>query len=149
MFRVEHERWRILGWHSNFWILWLSELWAHSTELGNNNGFEGWRCWVQFWTCWDVVVLWGAGYQSLKLGGEVKAVNLKDWGQKKRASEDEMARWHQWCLGHKLGQTPGDGEGQGGLGCCGPWSHRESDTTGQLNDDNSQTLSFYRAVLPR
>ena len=61
MFRVEHERWRILGRHSNFWILWLSELQAHSTELGNNNGFEGW---VQFWTCWDVVVLWGAGYES-------------------------------------------------------------------------------------
>ena len=24
----------------------------------------------------------------------------------------------------------GDGEGQGGLVCCSPWSHKESDTTG-------------------
>ena len=38
----------------------------------------------------------------------------KDWGQKeKRVSEGEMAGWHHWCSGHELGQTPGDGEGQG------------------------------------
>ena len=24
---------------------------------------------------------------------------------------------------------PEDGEGQGGLECCGPWSHKESDMT--------------------
>ena len=40
----------------------------------------------------------------------------KDWGQKeKRASEDEMAGWHHGHNGHQLGQTLGDGEGQGGL----------------------------------
>ena len=26
-------------------------------------------------------------------------------------------------------QTPGDGEGQGSLECCGSWGHKESDTT--------------------
>ena len=52
-------------------------------------------------------------------------------GQKeKRASEDEMAGWHQGCNGHELGQTSGDGEGQKGLACCSPWGHKESDTTG-------------------
>ena len=30
--------------------------------------------------------------------------------------------------GHELGQTLGDGEGQGGLACCSPWGCRESDT---------------------
>ena len=40
----------------------------------------------------------------------------KDWGQKeKRASEDEVARWHHWCNEYELGQTLGGGEGQGGL----------------------------------
>ena len=29
----------------------------------------------------------------------------------------------------KLGQTSGDGEGQGGLVWCSPWGHKESDTT--------------------
>ena len=43
----------------------------------------------------------------------------KDWGQKeKRTLGDEMAGWHHWCNQHKLGETPGDGEGQGGLECC-------------------------------
>ena len=44
--------------------------------------------------------------------------------------EDEMAGRHHWCNGHELGQTSGDGDGQGGLVCCSPWGHKESDTTG-------------------
>ena len=43
----------------------------------------------------------------------------KDWGQK-GVSEDEMARWHHQCSGHKLGETLGDGKEQGGLACCSP-----------------------------
>ena len=31
---------------------------------------------------------------------------------------------------HELGQTPGDGEGQGGLAFCSTWGHKELDTTG-------------------
>ena len=34
--------------------------------------------------------------------------------------------------GQELGQTPGDGEGQGSLACCSPWGCEESDTTHQL-----------------
>ena len=46
----------------------------------------------------------------------------ENWGQKeKRASEEEMAGWHHRCNGHELGQTSGDGEGQGGLLYCSPW----------------------------
>ena len=29
--------------------------------------------------------------------------------------------------------TPGVGDGQGGLVCCSPWAHKESDTTEWLN----------------
>ena len=32
-----------------------------------------------------------------------------------------------------LGETPGVGDGQGGLLCCDSWGHEESDTTEQLN----------------
>ena len=35
---------------------------------------------------------------------------------------------------HELGQTSGDGEGQGGLACCCSWGGKESDTTGRLNN---------------
>ena len=51
-------------------------------------------------------------------------------GQKKRASEDEMAGWHHQCNEHELGQTLGDGEGQGGLACSSPWGWKELDMTG-------------------
>ena len=45
-----------------------------------------------------------------------------------------MAGWHHRCNGHGLGQTLGDGKEKGGLVCYGPWGHKESDMTGQLND---------------
>ena len=47
-----------------------------------------------------------------------------------------MAGWHHQCNGHELGQTLGDGDGQGGLACCSPWGPKESDTTGQLEKNN-------------
>ena len=46
-----------------------------------------------------------------------------------RVTEDEMVEWHHQFNGHELGQTPRDGGGQGGLACCCPWGHKESDTT--------------------
>ena len=45
------------------------------------------------------------------------------------ASEDEMVGQHYQCNERELGQTPGDGEGQGGLACCSPWGLKESDAT--------------------
>ena len=47
-----------------------------------------------------------------------------------------MARWHHRCNEHELGQTPGNGEGQGGLVCSSPWGHIELDMTGGLNNNN-------------
>ena len=35
-----------------------------------------------------------------------------------------MAGRHHPFNGYELGQTLGDGEGQGGLVCCSPWGHR-------------------------
>ena len=48
-------------------------------------------------------------------------------------TEDEMAGWHHQLNGHGSGWTPGVGDGQGGLVCCGSWDHKESDTTERLN----------------
>ena len=50
--------------------------------------------------------------------------------RRRRASEDEMAGQHHWCNELELGETLGDGEGQGGLAGCSPWGHKESDTIG-------------------
>ena len=48
-------------------------------------------------------------------------------------TEDEMVGWHHRLNMHEFKQAPGVGDGQGGLACCGPWGHKESDTTEQLN----------------
>ena len=43
-----------------------------------------------------------------------------------------MAGWHHWLDGRESGWTPGVGDGQGGLVCCGSWGRKESDTTVRL-----------------
>ena len=54
----------------------------------------------------------------------------KDWGQEEKATtEDEMVGWHHRLSGNGFGWTPGVGDGQGGLSCCGSWGHKELDTT--------------------
>ena len=54
----------------------------------------------------------------------------------------EMAEWHHWCNGHELEQTLGDDEGQGGLACCSPWGHKDSDMTKWLNNYNIVRLTL-------
>ena len=40
-----------------------------------------------------------------------------------------------------LSKTPGDGEGQGSLACCGPrWGRKVLDMTEQLNHSNQQQM---------
>ena len=52
--------------------------------------------------------------------------------EEKGMTEDEMVGWHHRLNGHKFEQTLGDGEGQGGPGCCSPRGRKESDTTERL-----------------
>ena len=49
-----------------------------------------------------------------------------------------MAGWHHQCSRHDLGQTLGDGEGQGDLVCCNARGLKTSDTTGQLNNNSKR-----------
>ena len=48
-------------------------------------------------------------------------------------TEVEMVGWHHRLNGRESEQAPGVGDGQGGLACCGPWAHKESDMTERLN----------------
>ena len=58
----------------------------------------------------------------------------RDWGQEEKGmTEDEMVGWHRRLNGHGFGWIPGVGDGQGGLGCCDSWGHKESDMTARLN----------------
>ena len=48
-------------------------------------------------------------------------------------TEDETVGQHHRLDGHGFGWTPGVGDRQGGLACCGSWGCKESDTTERLN----------------
>ena len=57
--------------------------------------------------------------------------------------EGRRRRGHQrmrWLDGitDEPGQTLGNGEEQTGLVCCTPWSRKESDMTGRLNNNNNE-----------
>ena len=49
--------------------------------------------------------------------------------KRRRGQEDEMVGWHHRLNGHEFEQALEVGDGQGGLACCSPWGHKESDTT--------------------
>ena len=46
---------------------------------------------------------------------------LRAGGEGEGGEEDEMIGWHHRLNGHGFGSTPGVGDGQGGLACCGSW----------------------------
>ena len=68
----------------------------------------------------EAPILWPPDAKNQLTGKDPDAG--KDGGQEEKwVAEDEMAGCHHQFNGHELGQTPGDGEGQGGLACHSPW----------------------------
>ena len=86
----------------------------------------------------EAAILWPPDTKSKHIGKDPDAG--KDWSQEKGTTEDDMVGWHHWFNGHEFGWTPGDGEGQGGLVCCGPWIRKESDMTERLNNNSNSMV---------
>ena len=53
-------------------------------------------------------------------------------------TEDEIVGWHHRLNGREFEKALGIG-GQGGLVCCLPWGHKESDMTERLNRTELKT----------
>ena len=84
----------------------------------------------------EAPILWPPDAKNWLIGKDPDAG--KDWRREvKGTTEDEMVGWHHWLDGHEFEQAQGVGDGQGGLACCSPWGHKESDTTERLNWKNS------------
>ena len=80
----------------------------------------------------EVPILWSPDMKNWLLGKDTDAG--KDWRQEEKGmTEDKIVGWHHRLNGHEFEQAPGVGDGQGGLGCCDSWGHKESDTTERLN----------------
>ena len=92
----------------------------------------------------ETPILWPPDVKSWLTGKDPDAG--KDWGQQEKGmTEDEMVQWHHWLSGHGFGWTPGFGDGQGGLTCCGSQGHKESDTTEWLNWTKVVCLKWTKA----
>ena len=111
-----------------------SRLESKEVKPVNLKGYQHWILFGRTDAKADTSILWPPDANSWLFGKDPDAG--KDWRQKdKRATEVEMVGWHHRFIGHELGQTPGDSEGQRSLARCSPWGHKESDTTWWLNSN--------------
>ena len=93
----------------------------------------------------ETPIIWPPHAKSWLIGKDPNAG--RDWGQEEKgATEDEMAGWHLQLYGHEFEQTPGVGDGQGGLACCSSWGRKESDMTERLNWTECLTLKMCRYI---
>ena len=68
----------------------------------------------------ETPILWPPDEKNQLIGKDPDAG--KDGGQEEKGTtEDEMVGWHHQVNGRESEQTPGVGDGQGGLACCSPW----------------------------
>ena len=80
----------------------------------------------------ETPILWSPDVKNWLIGKNPDAG--KDCRQEEKGmTEDEMVGWHHRLDGREFEQASGVGDGQGSLVCCGPWGHKESDTTECLN----------------
>ena len=96
----------------------------------------------------ETPLLWPPDVKSWLIGKNPDAG--KDWGQEEKGmTEDKMVGWHHWLNGHGFGWTPGVGDRQGGLACCGSWGCRETwlrDWT-ELNwTEHLQLIYYYKST---
>ena len=93
----------------------------------------------------ETPILWLHDAKSWLIGKDPDAG--KDWGQVEKAmTEDEMVGWYHQLNGQGVRWTPGVGDGQGGLVCCGSGGCKVSDTTERLNWTESIYLYAWRKI---
>ena len=127
------------SWASKSWRFWTAVL--EKTLESPLDGKEiqpvhpkGYQSWV-FIERTDVEaetpILWPPDLKSWHLKRPWYWERLR--AEEKAATEDEMVEWHHQLNGYGFGWTPGVGDGQGSLACCGSWRRKESDMTEWLN----------------
>ena len=68
------------------------------------------------------------GHLMRRVDSLEKTVMLGGIGGRRRRGRQRM-RLHHGLNGHEFESALGVGDGQGGLVCCSPWGHKESDMT--------------------
>ena len=86
----------------------------------------------------EAPILWPRDMKSWLIGKDPDTG--KDWGQEKRATEDEIVGWHHRLYGYEFEQTLGDR--QGSLVYYSLWVCKELDTTTWLNNNPDIPLLY-------
>ena len=93
---------------------------------------KGDRCWIFSGRTdaeAEAAILWPPDVKSRLTGKDPDPG--KDWRQEEKGTtEDEMVGWHHQLDAHEFEQSPGVGDGQGGLACCSPRGPQQT----QLSD---------------
>ena len=80
----------------------------------------------------ETPILWPPDVNNWLIGKDSDAG--KDLRQEeKETTKDVMVGWPHRLNGHEFEQATGVGAEQRSLVCCGPWGHKKSDLTQQLN----------------
>ena len=146
MCELEHkESWALKNWC--FWTVVLektleSPLDCKEIKPVHPKGNQSWIYTGRIVAEAQAPILWPPDVKSWLIWKDPKAG--KNWRREEKGmKEDEMAGWHHRLDGHGFGWTPGVGDGQGGLACCGSWGHKESDTTELLIWSDTQGSHFW------
>ena len=143
------ERWRIDAFELWCWRRLLRVPWIarRSNQSIHPKGNQSWIFIGRTDVEAETPILWLPDAKSWLIWKDPDAG--KDWGQEEKGTtEDEMVGWHHRLDGHGLGWTPGVGDGQRGLACCGSWGHKESDMTEQLNWTDIPVLKKKHSRVP-
>ena len=115
-------------WELDYKESWVPKNWCFWTVPIHPKGDQSWVFIGRTDVEAETPILWPPDEKSQLIRNDPDAG--KDWSQEEKGmTEDEMVGWHPWLDAHEFEQAPRDGEGEGGLVCCNPWSHKESDTT--------------------
>ena len=110
-------------------------------KLVNSKGNQSWIFFERTDAEAETPILWPPDAKNWLIGKDLEAG--KDWRQEEKGmTENEMVGWNHQLNGHEFEQAPGDGEGQGSLGCCSPWGAKESDMTEWLNNKKNQGATY-------
>ena len=137
MWKLDHkESWVLKNWCFKIVILEKSlECYLDSKKIKpvNPKGDQSWVFIGRTGAEAEASILWSPDVKNWLIRKDPDA--RKDWRQEEKGTteDDEMVGWHHRLSGQEFEQTLGDGEGQGSLACCSPWSCRQSDTTEHLN----------------
>ena len=132
MWKLDHkESWVLKNWCFQAVVLektLKSPLDCKEIKLANTKGNQSGILIVRTDAEAEIQILWPPDVKKWLIWKDPDAG--ADWRQEEKGmTEDEMVGWHHQLYGHEFEQAPGVGDRQGGLVCCSPCGHKESDMT--------------------